>query len=49
MKAGRCSALKQYYKSIFSYEAFNSVSEELGVDGNICEILVTYFEYENKH
>ena len=25
------------------------MSQELGVDGNICEILDKYFEYKNKH
>ena len=25
------------------------MSQELGVDGNICEILDEFFEYTNKH
>ena len=48
-KTGRCSALNQYYKSTISDQVFNFMSQELGVDGNICEILYKYFEYTNKH
>ena len=25
------------------------MSQDLGVDGNVCEILDIYFEYTNKH
>ena len=39
LKGGRCSALKQYYISTISDEVFNIMSQELGVNGNICEIL----------
>ena len=49
MKIGRCSGLNQYFKSTFSAEVFNIVSEELGVNGNIYEILDEYFEIKNKH
>ena len=49
IKGGRCTALNQYYKSTVSDEVFNIMSQELGVDGNICEILDKYFEYTNKH
>ena len=48
MKGGRCSALNQSYKSTISDEVYNNMSQELSVDGNICEILVKHFEYTNK-
>ena len=48
-KGGRCAALNQYYKSSISDEVFNIFSKELNVNGNICQILVKYFEYTNKH
>ena len=38
IKGGLCSAFNQYYKSTISDEVFNIMSQELGVDGNICEI-----------
>ena len=49
IKGGRCSALNQYYKSNFSKELFNIISEELGVNNNdnVCEIIDKYFEYTN--
>ena len=49
IKRGRCSALNRYYKSTISDQVFNIMSQELGVDGNICVILDKYFEYTNKH
>ena len=48
IKGGRCSGVNEYYKSSISDEVFNIMSQELGVDGNICEILDKYFEYTNK-
>ena len=51
IKGGRCSALKQYYKSNISQEVFNIISKELNVNGNdedVCEIINKYFEYTNK-
>ena len=47
-KGGRWTALNQYCKSTISDEVFNIMSQELGVDGNICEILDKYFEDTNK-
>ena len=49
IKCGRCVSLNQYYRSTVSDEVFIIMSQELGVDGNICEILDKYFEYTNKH
>ena len=48
-QVGRCSALNQYYKSNISDEVFNIISKELGVNGDICEIIDKYLEYTNKH
>ena len=39
IKGGRSSALNQYYKSTFSDEAFNIISKEIDIIGNICQIL----------
>ena len=39
IKGTRCSALNQYYKSTISDELFNIVSEDVDINGNICEIL----------
>ena len=47
-KGSRCSALNQYYIYINSDKLFNIVLEELKVDGNICDIMDKYFEYDNK-
>ena len=49
IKGGRCSALNQYYKSNISDEAFNVISNQLDINGNVCEILEMYIEYINKH
>ena len=49
MKRGRCSVLKQYYKSTLSDQVFDIISQEIGVESNICEILDKYFEYTKKH
>ena len=43
LKGGRCSALNQYYKSSISDQVFNILSQELGVNGKICEILDKMF------
>ena len=45
-KGGRFAALNQYSKSTFSDEVFNNISQEWGVNGNICEILDEYFVIE---
>ena len=47
-KGGRCSALHHYHKSTIPDEVFNIISEELYINGKICEILDNYFEYANK-
>ena len=44
IKAGRCNAFNQQYKSENSDEVFN-ISIELDINGNICEILEKYFEF----
>ena len=49
IKGGHCSALNQVYISTISDQVFNNISQELGVDGNICGILDKQFEYTNKH
>ena len=49
IKGGRCSASKQFFKSIFSDEVFNILSKDLDINGNICEILDEFFEFINKH
>ena len=49
IKGGRCSALNRYYKSTISDKVFKIMSQQLGVDDNICEILDKYFECTNKH
>ena len=48
IKGGRCNAFNQYYKSENSDEVFNIISKELNVNGNVCDILVKYFEFLNK-
>ena len=48
IKSGRCARCNQFYKSSFSDEVFNIISQESNVKGNICEILDKYFEYTNK-
>ena len=49
IKGGRCNAFNQHYKSEISDEVFSIISEELNVNGNICEILEKYFEFLNKN
>ena len=48
IKGGRCASYNQYYKSSYSDEVLNFISQELNVKGNTCEILEKYFEYTNK-
>ena len=45
IKGCRCAALDQHYKSEISDEVCNFMSQEIGVNGNICEILEKYFEF----
>ena len=44
IKGNRCVSMNQWYKSSFSDQVFNNMSQKLGVDGNICEILDQYSE-----
>ena len=34
---------------IYSDEVFNIISQDLNINGNICDILDKFFEYTNKH
>ena len=45
IKGGRCVALNHLYKSVVADEVFDNISEELNVNGNVCEIINKYFEY----
>ena len=38
IKGGRCAALNQHYKCEITDEVFNIMSQELGVNGNLCAI-----------
>ena len=49
IKGCRCNAFNQHYKSEFSDEVFNTISKELNVNGNICDLLEKYFEFLNKY
>ena len=49
IKGGRCNAFNQHYKSEISDEVFNSISKELSVIGNICDLLEKYFKFLNKY
>ena len=49
IRGGRCSAVKQFYESTIWDQVFNIMSQDLGVDGNLCEILYKDFECTNKH
>ena len=40
--------MNQYYKSSFSDNVFNILSQELNIQGNICEIIDNCFEITNK-
>ena len=48
MKSGNCSALNEFHKSIVD-EVFSNFPTELGLKGNVREILDDNFEYESKH
>ena len=49
IKGGRCGSFNHVFKSTIPNEVKNIISKELGVTGNICEILDKYFEYTIKH
>ena len=46
-KGGKCCALNQYYESVISNEVFKNTSKDVGVNGNVCEILNKCFDYTN--
>ena len=48
IKDGRCNGFNQHHKSEISDEVFNTISKELNVNGNICEIFEKKFEFLNK-
>ena len=48
IKGGRCTALNQNYKSSFSDNVFNIISQEAKIEGNVCENLYKYFESLNE-
>ena len=49
IKGGRCGIFNQYYISSISDEVFNTISEQLNIQGNKCEVMEKYFEYTYKH
>ena len=49
VKGGRCNAFNQHFKSEISDEVFNFFSEEINVNGNICDLLEKHFEFLNKY
>ena len=49
IKIGKCAALNQDYESIFPDEVFISISAELDIKANVCEILDNFFEFTIKH
>ena len=48
IKGGRCCAFNQYYKSEISDKIFKIISEELNINGNVCDIINVYIKYVNK-
>ena len=50
IKGGRCNVFfHQHYKFIISDNVFNSITKELDINANICEILDKYFEFLNNY
>ena len=49
IKAGKCNAFNQRYKSEISDEVFNVISKNLNVNGNECQIIEKYFEFLKEH
>ena len=47
-EGGRCSILKQYYKSSNSDNVFKIISQETNIQCNICEITDKLFEWKKK-
>ena len=48
MRGGRCTAFDQNYKIMKSDKIFRTISEELKLEGNICEVIVAYVKYMGK-
>ena len=48
IKGGRCATLNHYYESATSDNVFNITSQNLDVQGNICEIIDKNFENTKK-
>ena len=49
IKSSKCNASNQHYKSGISDDVFNFISQKLGVECNVCDILDKYFEYVYKY
>ena len=49
IKGGRVCAFNQYYKSEHYNDIERILSKELGVEGNIYDIIEEYLKYKNKH
>ena len=48
IKNGRCTRFNQYYKSATEDNIFKTISKELNVKGNICDVFEAYVEYISK-
>ena len=46
---GRVCAFNQYYKSKSCDDILENISEELKVEGNVCDKIEAYMNYKNKH
>ena len=46
---GRVCAFNQYYKSKIYDDILDIISEELCLEGNICDKIETYMNYKNEH
>ena len=49
IKAARVCVFNQYYKSKICIDILKFMSEELNVGGNICDVIETYLNSQNKH
>ena len=49
IKGGRVCAFNQYYKSDHYNDIKRNLSKELGVKGNIYDIIEEYWRYKKKH
>ena len=49
IKGDRCNAFNRNYKSEILDEVFNIISKKLNVNGNICEVIETNFEFLNEY